>query len=315
MTLKSLFISSVLLLISPMFRAQTPCDGIQAEVFVHPVLTELVVVKINYSGATQVNYPSVSLLLGDEVIAEGETFFFALPQGESFHLLEPSVQMVEDQSYDFTLELYSVFGETLECSFDVTDTPYDISACFTGDLMVSPIGGASQEIEIIVTDENGSDILSENLELSSQNPFAIYSLCLERACHSVSVEAVGSTFETDYLVSFDSGLTWFSGLCPEGESITVFELDVWDGCSFVGIREAINASEAALYPEVALAGSTLRMVKPSTEALAVTVYSMSGQQLAQHTTPEWQAPLTPGIYLIHYEAAGFRGAQKLLVLR
>ena len=315
MTFKTLLALPILLLATSMLNAQTPCDNIQAEVFVHPVLTELVVVKINYSGPTQVNYPSVNLLLNDEVIAQGETFFFALPQGESFHLLEPSVQMVEGASYDFTLELYSVFGETLECSFNITDTPYDITTCFTGDLMVSPVGGASQEIEIIVTDENGSDILSENLELSSQNPFAIYSLCLDRACYALSVEAVGGTFSTDYLVSFDSGLTWFSGLCLEGESMSVFEMDIWDGCSFVGIREAINVSEAALYPEVALAGSTLRTVNPSTEAVAMTVYSMSGQKIEQHTTPEWQAPLTPGIYLIHYEAAGFRGAQKLLILR
>lgn len=315
MTLKTLLALPLLLLISPMLRAQTPCDGIQAEVFVHPVLIEFVVVKIDYSGATQVNYPSVNLMLDNEVIAEGETFFFALPQGESFHLLQPSVQMVEGQSYDFTIELYSVFGETLECTFEVIDTPYDISTCFTGDLMVSPVGGASQEIEIIVTDENGTDILGENLELSSQNPFAMYSLCLDRACHSVSIEAVGSSFSTDYLVSFNSGLTWFSGLCLEGESMTVFEMDVWEGCSFVGIREAINPSDAALYPEVALGGSTVRMLNPSTQAVTVTVYSMSGQQIAQHASPEWQAPLTPGIYLVHYEAAGFRGAQKLLVLR
>ncbi len=296
-------------------RAQTPCDGIEAEVFVHPVLTEFVVVKINYSGSEQVNYPSVNLNHQGETIAVGETFFFALPDGESYHLLEPTIQMIEGTSYDFTIDLYSVFGGTFECSFDVTDVPYDISECFTGELTVSPVGGSSQELEIIVTDGNATDVLSENIELSSQVPMAAYNLCLDRACYVVSVEAVGSTFSTDYLVSFYSGLNWFSGLCEEGQNMAVLELDMWDGCSLVGIREAQTAEHSPLYPEVVRAGEAVGSFSPLPTGVQVTVYTMSGQLVDQHATSEWKAPLTPGIYLVHYEATGIRGAQKLLVLR
>lgn len=310
----SLAIGAVALLLNLSSLAQTPCDNLTAEVFVHPVLTEMVVVKIDNSGDVQVNYPSLNLLLDGETIAVGETFFFALPQGESFHLLEPSIALLEGQSYDFTIELYSVFGGTLECSFEVTDTPYDIGECFTGELSVSPVGGSSQELEIIVTDENGTDILSENIELSSQNPTAVYSLCVNRACHTISVEPVGSTFDTDYVIAFHSGLTWFSELVLEGDPMAVLEMDIWDGCSFVGIREANPGENNPIYPEVARAGETVRSFSQLPASMRVTVYSMSGQQVAQHGTPEWQAPLTPGIYLVEYEAAGFRGAQKLLVV-
>lgn len=303
------------LIICTFVVAQTPCDVLQAEVFVHPVLTELAVVKITSPEAINVNYPSFNLLMDGELVAEGETFFFALPQGDSFHLLEPTVQLVEGMNYNFTVELYSGFGSTFECSMDLTETPYDISECFTGDLTVSPVGGASQELEIIVEDENGIVLLEENLELSSQNPVAIYSLCLERACYSVSVEAVGSSFTTDYLVGFASGLTWFSGLAESGNPMAVFELDFWEGCSFVGIREANKLTNLPLYPEIALSGTQVAPMKPQVGSVSTVVYSMGGRLVAEHHTPEWQVPQTPGLYLVHYEQAGIRGTQKLLVVR
>lgn len=293
----------------------SPCDGLSAEVFVHPTEPHLLAIRLENDGTANFNYPSMNLLLDGELIATGETVFFGWP-AVSYTLIEADFVAEENASYTFTIEVYSIFGSTFECAFEVISVPYTVEECFQGFFMLGPTAGVAQEIEFKLTSATGTDVINENVWLASNNPFAQFNACLNRDCFTLRVESVGSTFQANYLITFEyEGFVWFSRLVNQGQSVAEFTLDFWQGCSFVAVPERTRTHTTPLFAEVARTQTLIQALDVDQAPPLVRLYSNSGRLIDQ--TQSWQirTPRQPGLYILNWDdGRGLRGAQRLLVV-
>lgn len=308
MKTRHLSFSASLLLVSFGFivssNGQSICDDLSVEIFRHPTVPNILVIRLDNQSDEFVNYPSLSLLYDGDVVAEGETTLFQFPE-VSYHFLEPDMLIAEGESYTFTIDVYAIFGSEYVCSFEWTGVPYDPQGCFDGLFRLSASANNEQEVELVIRDEFDNVVLTQNIWIEFGNLSHSYPLCLPRACYTVSLEAVGSTFQSNYLLTWDTeGQTWFSRLVNASESFNAFELDVWEGCSFVSVSEQRELkTRTEVFPTLASAGAMMHPIKATHEPLLIQLFSTSGALVASYYGEAFTAPTAPGLYLLRIEDA------------
>ncbi len=293
--------------------AQDICSNLQVQVLQHPTEPNLLVVRCENLDAEVVNYPSWKIKQGETLVAEGETFFFQLPE-VSHHIMEALIPIEEMQSYTFELELYESFGSTLVCTVPFTGVVYNPNFCINGLLLFYPVATINQEVEIRMVDEFNTVLVNENIFFNNQTMPMAVELCLDRACYQLSVEAVGSTLQANGLLSFMSDdIAWYSVVANEGENLSVFEMDFYEGCAFVRVEEHENPDQLR-FPTVSRPGEVLAPWKALTEATTLELYDLQGKLCAFEQGYTIQMPDQAGIYILHYSTTqGLNGTQKVMV--
>lgn len=296
-------------------HAQSVCDDLSAEIFKHPTSPNLLVLRLNNQSDEFVNYPSLDLLYEDEVVAAGETTLFQFPE-ISYHLLEPEMLIVEGESYTFTIDIYAFFGSEYICSFEWTGVPYQPEGCFDGLFRVSALATVEQEVELVVRDEFDNTVITQNLWMAFGNLAPSFPLCLPRACYTVSLEAVGSTFQSNYLLTWETdGQTWFNRLVNASESFSAFELDLWEGCSFVSVSDPSSVDATSpLFPTLVTSGAPLRPITPFANPQHVRIFSVTGVCVANTYGFDFTAPRIPGMYILLIEDALNKSRTQRLVV-
>lgn len=286
----------------PSANAQTVCENVSATIFKHPTQPHLLVIRFEDQSGAFVNYPSLNLLYEGEVIAAGETTLFQFPE-VSYHLLEPELIIEEGEEYTFTIDIYAIFGTEYVCSFEWVGVPYAPEGCFDGLFTVSTSATVEQEVELVIRDEFDTVVLTQNIWVEFGNLSSSFPLCLPRACYTVSLEAVGSTFQANYLLTWNTeGQTWFSRLANQSEAFSAFELDLWEGCSFVKVNE-VGAQQKTpdLFATLAHAGAEVYPLQSVDQPLRIRVYTISGALLEDSFGRSFTAPAIPGLYVIRAE--------------
>lgn len=303
----------VVLFLSSFLAAQDICSNLQVQVLQHPTEPHLLVVRAENPESEVVNYPSWKIMQGDVVVAEGETFFFQLPS-ISHHIMDALIPIVEGENYDFELELYESFGSTLVCTVPFSGVVYDPNFCIEGELTFYPTENLFQEIEIRMLDEFGSLLVDENLFFDSQTlPFSI-SLCLDRACYQITIEAVGSALQANALLGFmSSDMAWFSEAVPSGENLVVFEIDFYEGCSFVSVEERAEADNLR-FPSNVRCGGLLSPLTPFSSPVNLELFDIQGKRCLSQNGSEIKMPEQAGIYILQWSNSnGEFGSQKVVV--
>ncbi|MCB2212567.1 T9SS type A sorting domain-containing protein [bacterium] len=134
----------------------------------------------------------------------------------------------------------------------------------------------------------------------------------------------------DTFASFD-----FSKTAAGAEDFTVFEQpELWTvSGSFEGAEQAVASAEtlpsefslSAAYPNPFNPSTTLNVNLPEAANLSVTVYNVTGQQVAElargshtagsHTLTFDASGLTSGVYFVHASANGWSAMQKVMLVR
>lgn len=304
------------LILAPSTSAQSVCENVSASVFRHPTVSNLLVIRFEDQSGAFVNYPSLNLLYNGDIIAEGETTLFQFPE-VSYHLLEPDLLIEEGETYAFTIDVYAIFGSEYVCSFEWEGVPYEPEDCFGGLFTVSTsTNSVEQEIELVVRDEFDNIVLTQNIWVEFGNLSSTFPLCLPRACYSVTLEAVGAAFQSNYLLTWATeGQSWFSQLAGESETFVSFELDLWEGCSFVSVREpAHHVIKEAHFPTVVNAGAEVYPLSRFEQPVRLQVFSLSGAQVSERQGDSFVAPGMPGMYLVRYTTTDGKSFTQRLVV-
>lgn len=293
--------------------AQDICSSLQVQVLQHPTEPSLLVVRCENLNNEAVNYPSWKIKQGETVVAEGETFFFQLPE-VSHHIMEALIPIEEMQSYTFELELYESFGSMLVCTVPFTGVVYDPSFCIEGLLTFYPVATINQEVEIKMIDEFNTILVNENVFFTNQTQPLVIELCLDRACYQLSVEAVGSTLQANGLLSYMSDdIAWYSVVANAGENLSVFEMDFYEGCAFVNI-ETLEANEQPRFPTFARTGEVIAPWEAFTEVATLELFDVQGKRCVSEQGYAIKMPDQAGIYILHFSTTqGVRGTQKVVV--
>jgi hypothetical protein len=293
--------------------AQDVCSNLQVQVLVHPVETNLIVVRCENPDAEPINYPSWKIKQGETLVAEGETFFFQLP-GVSHQVMEALITIEEGQTYAFELELYESFGSTLVCTIPFSGVVYNPDFCIAGQLTFYPVDNINQEVEIKMVDEFNTVLVNENIFFSELTLPVAIELCLDRACYQLSVEAVGSTLEANGLLTYWSDdLAWYSVIVPASENVSLFELDFYEGCANVSVAEHESDAQP-LFPTVARTSELLAPFEAFAEMATLELFDIQGKRCAFEQGHAIKMPDQAGIYILHFSANnGVRGRQKVVV--
>lgn len=306
-------LSLLALVVAAQAFTQDICSNLQVQVFQHPIETNLLVVRCENPDSEPINYPSWKIKQGETVVAEGETFFFQLPE-VSHHIMEALISIEEMQSYTFELELYESFGSTLVCTVPFTGVVYDPSFCIEGLLTFYPVANINQEVEIKMVDAFNTVLVNENIFFNNQTLPVSIELCLDRACYQLSVEAVGSTLQANGLLSFiSSDIAWYSVVANSGENLSVFELDFYEGCAFVNV-ERLEANEQPRFPTFARKGEVLAPFEAFAEMVTLELFDVQGKRCALQQGYAIKMPDQAGIFILHFSTIhGVRGRQKVVV--
>lgn len=109
--------------------AQTACDSLFIEgIHVNPFNEDQIILHCNNTSITQIySYPGWKILdIDGNVIAEEQVNFFGI-SGETFHILDVVQPLnYEQESFTGVVEIWSGFGQTLECSFEMEVFPWRI---------------------------------------------------------------------------------------------------------------------------------------------------------------------------------------------
>lgn len=278
--------------------AQTDCEGFDIDIFQHPFNTDLLVLEVSHPGNEAFNYPSWKLFQDGTEVGADEVVFFVMPE-HAFFMLDPEIEILEGTSYDFELELYTLFGESLACTFQWSGIPYEATECFETTLNFYSSGGfIEQELEFQLLDQSGELLVNDNVFFQFGTQQVTYPVCLPRECYTIRLEAVGATLQNNMLVNISTdGHLWFNELAEAGSSEYVFEADLWEGCSIVsapGIEKQPTSKGTMILPPG-------RAFNPSWGFCLtgrMQVFATNGSLVSEGPARELKTPMEGGFYLI-----------------
>jgi hypothetical protein len=113
-----------LLLIGPTLNAQAPCDDLSLERITYSATDANTIEVVVTNGSTDIfAYPAFTLLdaQGDTLAIEQFSFFGIGMGPQAFHLANSSGTTLPETPFEGTLLLQGLFGDTIYCSWDLTD--------------------------------------------------------------------------------------------------------------------------------------------------------------------------------------------------
>lgn len=251
----------LLLTICPLFvmifcaKAQD-CDALSIEeIFIHPTQPDILMIRTDAGPEASFNYPGFRVYHDGELLAEGETVYFALA-GDQFHALEIETAIVEDQTYDLEIELWSSFFGELSCELNWNGVPYDASDCFEGNLWVNLSGTTAEDVVLTILNDDGDIVIETLIELDMIQTQWAEPLCLMRDCHTIQAAPLDGVFAEDVFISYQTeGYTWYNQLMETGNDSFTGTLEIWQGCSISGV-ESLGNRPPKIYPNPVKVGES-----------------------------------------------------------
>jgi len=223
-------------------------------------------------------YPGFRIYDQGELIAEEEVDFFGIG-GYSIHRLPHTLDLIEaGTEYDFTVELWTGFYDSLHCTYDLPVIPFQDEICTDLDINLLLFGGATSQFHVTLLNVE-SEVLVDTLLIDSLGESIAYSIpgCLTESCYELSIVPEGD-------IDFPVGMsTWLSvpdafsiiesgGTSAEGDQHAIYSFDVFYGCA----TSLDELNDDTLEP-IALQGNTL--VNRSREPLEIVISDLKGAQL------------------------------------
>ena len=244
-----------------------------------------------------------------------ETVAYVFLPGESTHRVFIGNTLDLESPQALIFELWEQEYDSLLCGFSWQGNLSNHPDCFQSQINTSSASSTASEdvIQIEITDyETNEVIVSEIINLASQNfnPFA--EICLEEGCYSItgtmsspatydySVNLFIETYIDYFLLDIQAGFSEFSNL-----------FQIWSGCP-VGINEPVQAN-ASLYPN----SSTDGYFKLSTTVPISTlkIYTLDGKLVQEvSSVHQLERLISNGVYVVHIQFEnGVHEAKRLIV--
>jgi hypothetical protein len=247
--------------------AQTPaCDALQLEgVWLDPFDTSLVRVLVANPTFAEFSYPSWTLRdAAGTVWASEAVTYFGIAE-ESFHALERMPELPGGSGLPAVLDLYTGFGEVLDCTFDAVWTPRTFSYAGTGPEGCLPVKvrmsafGVDSPVELAWSlTELGetTPVAAGEVVLDASNVWTVWGeeVCLDQTrCYTLSFATPSANIELAYALGdperLDALIHWirFGYADPDVPLTNTYALDLYGGdCPVVGVPEV--AAAPVLYP-------------------------------------------------------------------
>ncbi len=219
-------------------KAQDDCALVSIEgIFMHPTQPDILMIHTSVEGDPIFNYPGFRVYADGQEIGTGETVFFMLA-GVQFHAINLSAAINEGESYDLSIELWTTFFGSQACTFEWQGVPYDTAECFDGNLWLTLSGTEAETVDISIEHDNGTEVFSLDYTFDINNQSWSDPLCIGRGCYSIIATPSDGAFSEDIFISYQTeGYTWFNELMEEGSDSYISTLEIWQGCTIVGVNE------------------------------------------------------------------------------
>lgn len=231
-----------ILLISLFFsfcaKAQDDCANVVIEdVFIHPTQPDILMIRTHVAGDPVFNYPGFKVYSEGEEIGDGETVFFMLA-GTQFHAIDLTTAIIEEEAYDLEIELWTTFFGSQVCTYEWQGTPYTTEECFDGNVWLQLNGTEAETVDISIEHDNGTEVFNLEYTFNVNNQSWSDPLCLGRGCYTIVATPSDGSFSTGVFISYQTeGHVWFNELMQEGADSYVSTLEIWEGCTIVGVDE------------------------------------------------------------------------------
>lgn len=295
---------------------QLAIDGVWLDPFNNELLH---VLCTNESWEEIYSYPSWLIRdLDGNVIAEEEVVFFGIV-GTSHHFLDLLNPLPDNSdSMPVIMELWTGFGDSLECSFEWELAPRELEWTGTGDQGCFPVRFTAHSIDpngcsVGLNLENGSgeSIWSETLEIgaSTSGWGQSDSLCLSQSeCHELQVVCTPTSQVALELVDPSDELAWnlqywsfsISNEIPIPVD-TSFTLDLYGGdCEVVQAIENPEWTGDVLYPNPVAPGGLYQVPFEAGDVAAL--WDGLGRRTGLKLQGALNAPNKVGVYHIVVES-------------
>jgi len=288
--------------------AQSPCtelnvEHLQYDAF-NPAALELVV---NNQSSEIFSYPSFMLVgTQGDTLAREQVSFFGIGTGPQAHYMvaEPGVTF-PTSPFDATLLLYGGFGDTLYCSWDLTDIalcPSD--TCIQAEIYLTNTGTLMEFFAYYwVTDTDlGAPVANGFVEMDEISSTHFDTLCLPPGNYLLEFSPF-SPIDTNYIVGISTSYMFSLGTnTAQQQDPTPLDLAFswYEAC--IGISNGL-AEQGSSDLVMVIDHDQLRLTDPEGAALGdITLWSSDGRLIAARSTNANTAELSmhdlaPGILL------------------
>lgn len=296
--MRQLFIHLCILGFSFSSLGQSDCSLLEIDMQVNPFNTSEIFIYVSNPSSQSFNYPGFRVFKDGIQIGEEEVLFFGIAN-QSTHRVILDPMPLENESVNYTLELWTNFYGDLACQLQYSGIPFNSSACFP--VMLSIYGtNTGSNLQVNITEEiTNSTVLETDVILNSTNPIFSDELCLLPGCYSCEVVATSGVFSSpiylDISNQVDGNVSLFYLAEESGQTAMSGTFEVWNGCS-VGIEE--SSKMYSFYPNPINAGEHLTL---SHTGFAMVYDSRGRLVLSTNHLGSLKITLDPGIYLVRCE--------------